>query len=140
MKTLKGYIFSREFNNGIVPQKIQNTILREYCLKKNYSFVLSNVEYSMQNCFYVLDRIVRNSRKYDGVLAYSIFQMPENDDKRFQVYKKIINKKKELHFALEDIILSKKCLDNLNFIEQTLSIKKNINKSNFSISVLKNYI
>ena len=35
MKNLKGYIFSRPFLGERVPQHIQNTILREYCKKKN---------------------------------------------------------------------------------------------------------
>ena len=36
MKKLKGYVFSRKFNGNLTPQKIQNIILRDYSLKKNY--------------------------------------------------------------------------------------------------------
>ena len=52
MKKLKGYVFSRKFNENSTPQKIQNIILRDYSLKKNYNFIMSSVEYSMNNCFF----------------------------------------------------------------------------------------
>lgn len=38
---LKGYIFSRSFMGERAPQHIQNIILREYCKKNNFTFLLS---------------------------------------------------------------------------------------------------
>ena len=85
MKKLKGYVFSRKFSGNIVPQKIQNIILRDYCFKKNYNFVFSSVEYSMESCFFVLDGLLKNLKKYNGLVAYSIFQLPEDKNKRIDV-------------------------------------------------------
>jgi sporadic carbohydrate cluster protein (TIGR04323 family) len=140
MKKLKGYVFSRKFNGNLTPQKIQNIILRDYSLKKNYNFIMSSVEYSMNNCFFVLEGLVKSLKKYDGIVAYSIFQMPSDQKKRIKIYKEFIFKKKELHFALEDVVLSKNKMHNINFIEETISIRGAIDKTNFNIDNLKNYI
>ena len=51
MKKLRGYIFSRPFMEERVPQHVQNIILRNYCEKNNYAFLLSSVEYKMNNSF-----------------------------------------------------------------------------------------
>lgn len=140
MKKLKGYVFSRKFNGNLTPQKIQNIVLRDYSLKKNYNFIMSSVEYSMNDCFFVLEGLVKSLKKYDGIVAYSIFQMPLDQKKRVKIYKELILKKKELHFALEDVVLSKKNIHNVNFIEETISIRGAIDKINFNIDNLKNYI
>ena len=140
MKKLKGYVFSRKFNENSTPQKIQNIILRDYSLKKNYNFIMSSVEYSMNNCFFVLEGLVKNLKKYDGVVAYSIFQMPLDQNKRVKIYKEFIKKKKELHFALEDVVLSKNNLNNIDFIEETISIRSVLNKTNVNIDRIKKYI
>jgi len=138
MKKLKGYIFSREFNGNLIPQKIQNIILRDYSQKNNYNFIMSSVEYSMKNCYFVLEGLVKNLKKYDGIVAYSIFQMPLDQKKRIKIYKDFISNKKELHFALENVVLSKKNMHNLNFIEETISIRFAMNKINLNIDNLKN--
>ena len=140
MKKLKGYIFSREFNGNLIPQKIQNIILRDYSQKNNYNFIMSSVEYSMKNCYFVLEGLVKNLKKYDGIVAYSIFQMPLDQKKRIKIYKEFIKKNKELHFALEDVVLSKNNLNNIDFIEETISIRNTINKTNLNIDNIKNFI
>ena len=50
MKKLRGYIFSRAFMGERVPQSIQNLVIREFCKKNNYSYLLSAAEYAMNDC------------------------------------------------------------------------------------------
>ena len=95
MKKLKGYIFSRNFIDERIPQHIQNTILRDYCRNNNYEFFLSVVEYSMQNSFLMLESLVHQLNNYDGILAYSLFQLPEKESERKKIIKKIVNIKKK---------------------------------------------
>ena len=59
---------------------------------------MSSVEYSMNNCFFVLEGLVKSLKKYDGVVAYSIFQMPLDQNKRVKIYKEFIKKKKRITF------------------------------------------
>lgn len=140
MKKLKGYVFSRKFNGNLIPQKIQNIILRDYCNKKRFHFIMSSIEYSIKNSFIILNKLVKDLNKYDGIVAYSIFQLPDKQKERIKVYKKIMSKRKEFHFVLEDIVISKNNIKNFNFIEETISVKKSINESNIIFKKLKNYI
>ena len=82
MKKLRGYIFSRSFMGERAPQHVQNIVLRNYCEKNNYFFLLSSVEYKMSNSYFMLELAIKELKRLDGILAYSIFQLPENDDWR----------------------------------------------------------
>ena len=66
--------------------------------------------------------------------------MPLDQNKRVKIYKEFIKKKKELHFALEDVVLSKNNLNNIDFIEETISIRSALNKTNVNIDRIKKYI
>ena len=118
----KGYIFSRSFMGERVPQSVQNLVLRNYCTNNNLSFELSSTEYSMENSFYVLNKLV-NEKKYRGIIFYSLFQLPENNKKRLDILKKLIFKKKKLFFAIEDITINK--MSDIKKIEDIWFIKKN---------------
>ncbi|MBT6331950.1 MAG: sporadic carbohydrate cluster protein, LIC12192 family [Gammaproteobacteria bacterium] len=88
------------------PQNIQNLVLRDYCLKKSYEYLLSGAEYAMKDSYLMLKQVIEEIPNIDGVLAYSLFQMPENRKKRLSFYEKIIKKNGEIHFALEDIVIT----------------------------------
>ena len=105
---LKGYIFSRSFFGERVPQHIQNIVLRDYCKKNNSNLILSSTEYKTKNSTYILEEILENLQNYDGIIFYSLFQLPENKKLRFKIYHKILRKKKQLNFAVENIKLKKK--------------------------------
>tara|TARA_B100000427_G_C15438008_1_gene563878 strand:+ start:410 stop:817 length:408 start_codon:yes stop_codon:yes gene_type:complete len=132
----KGYIFSRSFMGERVPQSVQNLVLRNYCTNNNLSFELSSTEYSMENSFYVLNKLV-NEKKYRGIIFYSLFQLPENNKKRLDILKKLIFKKKKLFFAIEDITINK--MSDIKKIEDIWFIKK-ISKNCLLTHELKNKI
>ena len=123
-KTLKGYIFSRSFMGERVPQGVQNLFLREYCKKNKYNFQLSSVEYRMNGSYIHLNNLVNNLKKYDGILAYSLFQLPNDPDVRTNLLIKIIKYKKTLHCAIEDIVI--KDLNSIEKINDIWSIKQTI--------------
>ena len=76
--------------------------------KNNHKFLLSSTEYSKKNSFYILKELLLNLNDYDGLVFYSLFQLPVNEDNRKLIYNKIIRKKKTLHFAVENLILKTK--------------------------------
>ena len=49
----------------------------------------------MENSFYMLKQVLNELKNIDGVIAYSIFQLPEDDNERLKILKKIINHKKK---------------------------------------------
>ena len=104
----RGYIFSRHFLNERVPQHIQNIVLRDYCKKNNLHFLMSSTEYTMENSFIIFNQILNELNKIDGIVMYSLFQLPEDNEKRLNIFNKIILKKKQIHFALEGLQLKSK--------------------------------
>ena len=73
---LKGYIFSRPFLGERVPQHIQNIVIRDYCVKNNITFLMSATEYAVEESSYILSELIHNLKNYDGIIFYSLFQLP----------------------------------------------------------------
>ena len=137
MIKLRGYIFSRSFMGERVPQNIQNLVLRDYCKKKNYQYLLSFSEYAMEGSSAMLyDAVCENDSQ--GIIAYSVFQLPSDEISRFDFYKKIIKRKKTIHFALEDMKISNE--SEIPKIEETWFIKKSLDQCNITNERLKKLI
>ena len=103
---LRGYIFAREIENNIISHKVQNLVIRDFCKNNDFSCLLSSVEYKMKNSFLILEDIIKEIPKINGIVMLSMFQLPLKDEERKKIYKKIFNKKKYLCFAVENIIIS----------------------------------
>ena len=110
---LRGYIFSRTFLQERVPQHIQNIIIRDYCIKYKFTYLLSATEYAMPGSNLMLNQIVSEFDYIDGIVAYSIFQLPENFYSRSKIINTFLENKKELHFACEGM----KIYNNASFEE-----------------------
>jgi len=102
-KSYRGYIFSRPFFKERVPQSVQNLVIRNYCNNKKVNFLLSKAEYAIDDSYSILDFVIDNLKKVDGIVFYSILMLPKKKDYRNKIYKKIISNKKSLNFALENI-------------------------------------
>ncbi len=137
MKKLRGYIFSRSFLGERVPQNVQNLVIRDYCRQNGYQYLLSSVEYAMEDSNLMLNSLIKEIDKIKGIVLYSYFQLPKNKDDRIKILNTIIKKKKSLHFALENSII--KNIDDVNKINEILNLKKFIMNSNFYNST-KNYL
>lgn len=86
-----------------VPQHVQNIVIRNYCEINNYEYLLSATEYAMPKSSLVLNQTIIECNNYDGIVAYSLFQLPEIKKDRLKIVECITNQKKELHFAVESI-------------------------------------
>ena len=116
-KKVRGYIFSRSFMGERVPQHVQNIVIRDYCEKNNLFYLLSSVEYAMKDCHLMLEQVLNEIKSIDGVVVYSLFQLPRSEKLRSKIYKKILNNKKEMHFSVEGLkIKSKNDIDKLESI------------------------
>ena len=122
MKKVRGYNFSRNFMGERVPQHVQNIVIKDFCQKNNFNFLLSATEYSMNNSFYILNQLVNNMNGIHGIVAYSVFQMPYDNFKRDKLFKKILKKKKEIFFACENLKISN--LKDIDRIKKIWSLKK----------------
>ena len=122
MKKMRGYNFSRPFMDERVPQHVQNIVIKDFCQKNGFNFLLSVTEYSMKNSFYILNQLVNNLTGLNGIVAYSVFQMPYDDKKRETLFKKILKKKKQIFFACENLKISN--TKDIERIKKIWSIKK----------------
>jgi|TARA_B110000027_G_C16046654_1_gene268006 sporadic carbohydrate cluster protein (TIGR04323 family) len=122
MKNFRGYIFSRPFFGERAPQHIQNQIIRDFCEKKEFNYLLSSVEYAVNRSNLMLKKILNELDEVDGIVMYSLFQLPHEESDRNKVYKKIISKKKSIYFAVEDMRL--KLNEEINQIENIIKIKE----------------
>ena len=127
MKKIRGYNFSRPFMGERVPQHVQNIVIKDFCQKNGFNFLLSVTEYSMKNSFYILNQLVNNLTGLNGIVAYSVFQMPYDDKKRETLFKKILKKKKQIFFACENLKISN--TKDIERIKKIWSIKKISEKS-----------
>ena len=124
MKKIRGYIFSRPFLHERVPQNVQNLLIREFCKKEELFYNLSASEYAMSNCYKILYQLMNELKNLDGIVAYSVFQLPEENNNRNKILKKILKKKKFFYFALENLKVSK--LSDIQKIENIWLIKKTL--------------
>ena len=76
-----------------VPQHVQNIVIKDFCQKNNFNFLLSATEYSMKDSFYILNQLVNNLKNTDGIVAYSVFQMPFDNKERKKIFNKILKRK-----------------------------------------------
>ena len=100
---LRGYIFSRPFLGERVPQHVQNLVIRDYCKKNQFQFLLSATEYAMPDSDIMLKQVISELDKINGIVAYSIFQLPINREDRVFAIRSILEQNKEIHFACEDM-------------------------------------
>jgi sporadic carbohydrate cluster protein (TIGR04323 family) len=103
MNQARGYIFSRPFMGERVPQHVQNLVIRDYCEKKGLNFLLSATEYAMPGCHLILEQILGELSDLEGIVLYSLFQLPENSARRQIIYHQIVKQAKILHFAVEGL-------------------------------------
>ena len=104
------------------PQHVQNIVIRDYCSKKGIHYLLSATEYAMGNSNLVLKQLINDLPSIDGIVAYSIFQMPEDDNERRRIFDNILSYNKEIHFAVEGLSLYDN--DSYNRIEDIWQVRK----------------
>lgn len=126
MLGFRGYIFSRTIDSNFIPQRVQNLVVKDYCERFNLFFKLSATEYKMKNSYLMFNSVMKEIKKINGIIFYSLFMLPDNKIDRYKIYDKIILNKKQLHFALEEIQLNKK--KDIQKIENIYEIKKNSKK------------
>jgi sporadic carbohydrate cluster protein (TIGR04323 family) len=118
-----------------VPQHVQNIIIRNYCEQNNFQYLLSSTEYVYEKSDIMLEQALNEIKNLDGIISYSLFQLPEDDDKRNRIYNIILKERKEFHFAVEGLKLTNSIETEL--IEYLWLIKKTIPMCPKNLSLIK---
>lgn len=126
MDKVRGYIFSRSFMGERVPQHVQNLVIRDYCNRHDLQYLLSATEYAMVGSHLILSQILDDLRDLDGIVAYSLLQLPEDRYQRQKVYDRVLDSQKTFHFAVEGLQMSNvqefDRIETIWKVRQTLSI------------------
>jgi sporadic carbohydrate cluster protein (TIGR04323 family) len=92
--------------NGFrTPQHVQNLVIRDYCQNRQMKFLLSGTEYAISSSFIMLNQLIDRLDKLEGLVLYSLFQLPEDSDTRRKIYARILDTGKTMHFAVEALSL-----------------------------------
>ena len=104
-KNWRGYVFSREIRKQLVPQRVQNLVIRTCAERHDLTYLLSATEYYMDDCYMMLKSTLEELGQIEGIIFYSTHQLPLDDNERMKIYDKVLTSKKGLRFALEDLAL-----------------------------------
>ncbi len=105
MRGFQGYVTSRPFQGQRVPQHVQNLVIRDYCQARGMTYLLSGTEYAIPGSSLMLQQLIDGLEQLDGIILYSLFQLPENKSSRQNIYQQVLAQKKSLHFAVETLVL-----------------------------------
>ena len=72
----------------------------------------------------MLQQVIDEIPSIDGIVLYSLFQMPETQKHRLQTYDNILDKNGEIHFALENLKITAQSeierVENIWLVRQTM--------------------
>ena len=119
---LRGYISSRPFGGQRVPQHIQNLVIRDYCKRRQLNYLLSATELAMPETYLMLAQLREQVEEIDGVVFYSIEQLPMDEEDRSEFFSRMISTRRVSHFAVEDLCISD--FQDLERLEQLFRIKR----------------
>ena len=107
-----------------VSQHVQNLVIRDYCNKKGLQYLLSATEYAMANSHLILQQVLEELSKLDGIVFYSLFLLPEDKAERDRVINIILKKEKTIYFAVEGLRMNNKtehdCIENIWQVKKVL--------------------
>ena len=100
----RGYVTSRPFGGLHIPVPVQALVLRDYCARNGYLYKLHANENVFPNSYMVLEGMINELDRYEGLLATSMFMMPKRAERRRKIYDAILEQGASLHFVLEDVV------------------------------------
>ena len=120
-KRFRGYISSRPFSGERAPQHIQNLVIRTYCEEFGYEFLLSATEVAMPDAYIVLNRLMSGRGESDGLVFYSLRQLPAAQNDRREFFNAIVESGREVHFAVERMAIQSRA--DINRVDQILCVE-----------------
>jgi sporadic carbohydrate cluster protein (TIGR04323 family) len=76
----------------------------------------------MQDCYAMMNALLDDLKKIQGIIFYSIEMLPESKSERINFIKKVLQKKCRIFFALEEIEIKKK--KDIFFVEDLIHLKR----------------
>jgi sporadic carbohydrate cluster protein (TIGR04323 family) len=106
MARVRGYVTSRPFFGERAPQHVQNLVIRDFCARRGMTYLLSATEYAMPACYMMLEDVLAELGRIDGIVMYSIFLLPQRAARRRALYERVLAAGAGLHGAVENLSLT----------------------------------
>lgn len=97
----RGYVASRPILGSRTPQHVQNLVLRDYCSQRGLAYLLSATEYVYPSCYLMLEQVLDELPRIEGIVAYSLFMLPRARARRAQIFARVLDSGGAMHFAVE---------------------------------------
>ena len=101
----RGYIASRPVRGMTTAQRVQNLVVRDYCARRGFAYLISSTEYAMPGCFMMLENVLAELPKLEGIVCFSAFMLPPQPARRRAIYARVLDSGATLHAALENLTL-----------------------------------
>jgi sporadic carbohydrate cluster protein (TIGR04323 family) len=118
----RGYIGARPLNGNRTPHHVQNIVIRDYARRKNLDYLLSAAEHIMPGSYMVLEDLLDELPRLNGIICYSIFMLPPDESRRRDIYDRVLSEGCELHAAVEEIAITSK--DDIQAVEDILLVNE----------------
>jgi len=118
----RGYIGARPLNGNRTPQHVQNIVIRDYARRKNLHYLLSAAEHTMPGSYMILEDLLDELPRLNGIICYSIFMLPPDDRRRRDIYDRVLREGCELHAAVEELAITSK--DDIQSVEDILLVNR----------------
>ena len=89
--------------------------------------MLSSAEYSIIDSYIVLKDLVSESKIIDGIVFYSMHQLPSDQSYRNELLKEIILNQCVVYFCVEDKVVEKE--EDLKYIDTILNVHRVMSES-----------
>lgn len=124
-----GYVTVRQVNDMNVPVTLQHATMNNYCQQNGGIYKLAQTELVIKNSSFVLFSLINKIKKRGKIIMSSMFMLPGNKEKRLLVYKKINQKKIEIHCAFENFCIKDK--KSSAAAEDMFALNNSIKNNNF---------
>lgn len=101
----RGYVSSRSFGGYAIPVPVQSLVLRDYCERKKFTYVLPVNENKFEQSYLVLEGMIQNLADFQGVLMCSFHMLPVRSERRRGILEQILRQGCSVHFVLEGIVI-----------------------------------
>ena len=109
------------FHGERVPQHVQNIVIRDYCNRKSFIYLLSATEYAMPDCYMMLEQVLNDIRQLKGIVFYSLCQLPSLREYRKTIFERVLEHGQELHFSVESLSICE--IGQIKRIEDILNVR-----------------
>ena len=75
----------------------------------------------MPDSYMILESVIDDMANIDGIVFYSLYQLPSEPEKRRSIYSRVLEAHKSLHFAVEGMSISQ--IKDVDSVEQCLLVK-----------------